>query len=370
MRIVLVGPFPPFRGGISMFNHSLAEIFSKDHKVHRISFSLQYPKPLFPGKTQFFDFEGEKAKKLINSVNPFTWRKTARFINNINPDLVIFQYWMPFFAPAFSSISKGIKNGCGARIIVNCNNITPHEPRALDSLMTAKFFSFCDGFIVMSQTVEDDLLRIEPNAKYRKIPHPIYDIFGESLDQQKAKKLLGISDEKIILNFGLIRDYKGLDILIESAKYLKKKMNNFKILVVGECYGEENDYLQLAEDNKVSDVIDFRFEFVPNEKVNQYFCAADLVVLPYKSATQSGIVPIAYHFNKPVIVTHVGGLPEIIEEGKTGFICNPQAEDIAEGVLKYFNSDHVDTFSEFISNYKKQFSWKNYANILLELAQS
>tara|TARA_Y100000310_G_scaffold322896_1_gene382561 strand:+ start:28960 stop:30018 length:1059 start_codon:yes stop_codon:yes gene_type:complete len=352
-----------------MFNHSLAKVLSKNHDVYRVSFSLQYPKYLFPGKTQFFDFKGENAEPLINSVNPFSWKRTAKYINAISPDMVIFQYWMPFFAPAFSSITKRIKKNCGAQIIVNCNNINPHEPRTTDSFMTAKFFSYCDGFIVMSKTVEKDLKKIEPNPKYRKTPHPIYDIFGECLDQKTAREQVGVSSEKIILNFGLIRDYKGLDILIESAKYLKGKLDNFKILVVGECYGDENEYIQLAEKNGVSDVVEFRFEFVPNEKVNQYFCASDLIVLPYKSATQSGVVPIAYHFNKPVVVSNVGGLPEIVEVGKTGFVCEPDSASIAKGVMQYFKSD-MDQYPPFIAEYKKRFSWENFAKVVLELAQS
>ena len=368
MRIVLVGPFPPYRGGISMFNHSLAKELSKGHEIHRVSFSLQYPKLLFPGKSQFFDFEEEKAERLINSVNPFSWKKTVKYINNTEPDVVIFQYWMPFFAPAFSSIAKGIKKGSGAKILVNCNNITPHEPRTTDSLMTAKFFSYCDGFIVMSKTVEEDLLRIKADPKYRKTPHPIYNVFGKSMDQEKAKTMIGIEAEKVILNFGLIRDYKGLDLLIKSATYLKVKLNDFKILVVGECYGNENDYLQLAKKNDVLDVIDFRFEFVPHESVNQYFCAADLVVLPYKSATQSGVVPIAYHFDKPVVVSNIGGLPEIVRNGETGFICEPDAKQFAEGIIKYYNSD-PGRFSTFISEYKEQFSWEIYVKVLLELIE-
>ena len=369
MRIVLVGPFPPLRGGISMFNHSLAESLAMDHEVHRISFSLQYPQLLFPGKSQYFDFNGNEAKTIINSVNPFSWKKTASYINSLDPDLVLFQYWMPFFAPAFSSIAKKIKKECRAKIFVNCNNITPHEPRAMDSRMTAKFFSYCDGFIVMSDTVENDLLKINPNSKYIKTHHPIYDIFGESIDKVKAKELIDVSEDKIILSFGLIREYKGLDILIESAKYLKEKINNFRILVVGECYGNENDYIQLAIENDVSDVIDFRFEFVPNDKVNQYFCASDLVVLPYKTATQSGIVPIAYHFNKPVVVSNVGGLPEIVDEGKTGFVCEPNSNSISAGILKYYGSD-LDLYSPLIADYKKQFSWDNFVKVFLELVES
>jgi glycosyltransferase involved in cell wall biosynthesis len=369
MRIVLVGPFPPLRGGISMFNHSLAETLSNNHEVHRISFSLQYPQILFPGKTQFFDFEGKQSKAMINSINPFSWKKTVKFINSQKPDIVIFQYWMPFFAPAFASITKGVKKGCGATVIVNCNNITPHESRPLDSAMTARFFNYCDGFVVMSKTVENDLLKIEPNPKYRRTPHPIYDIFGESIEKQKAKDMIGVTEKKVILNFGLIRSYKGLDILIESAKLFKNKIDNFKILVVGECYGDENKYIQLAEDNGVSDVIDFRFEFVPNEKVNQYFCAADLVVLPYKSATQSGVVPIAYHFDIPVVVSNVGGLPEVVVDGETGFICEPNPNSIADSIVKYFNMNPY-FFSQNINEYKKRFSWDNFVKVVLELVES
>lgn len=369
MKIVLVGPFPPYRGGISMFNHSLGLELAKNHEIHRVSFSLQYPKSLFPGKSQYFDFEGEPSEQLINSVNPVSWRKTARWINKIQPDAVVFQYWMPFFAPGFTSIAKQVKRKCGTKIIVNCNNITAHEPKRIDQLMTANFFRYCDGFMVMSDTVENDLKSIEPDPNYRKSPHPLYDVFGESIDQRAAKTTLGITEEKVILNFGLIRDYKGLDLLIRSAKILKSQLTNFKILVVGECYGDKNKYIELAEENNVMDVIDFRFDFVPNERVHEYFCAADVVVLPYKSATQSGVVPIAYHFDRPVVVSNVGGLPEIVEQGKSGFICEPNPEEIADGIKQYFNQSSND-FRSFVAEYKHRFSWSKYADTLLELVQS
>ena len=367
MRILLVGPFPPYRGGISMFNHSLSQELQKDHEVHRISFSLQYPKLLFPGKTQYSNFNGEPASESINSVNPLSWRKTANDINKIYPDLIIFQYWMPFFAPAFTSIAKRLKKSCDAKIIVNCHNITAHEPKPWDNQMTKSFFSYCDGFMVMSNTVEADLKAIKSNPKYKRSPHPIYDVFGDSVDKDKARNSLGLGQENIILYFGLIRDYKGLDILLDSAKLLKNRMKKFKILVAGECYGNENKYIQLAQENNVMDIIDFRFDFVPNEKVSQYFCASDLVVLPYKSATQSGVVPIAYHFDKPVVVSNVGGLHEIVEEGKSGYVCDPTPESISEMIIKFFNEDAVQ-FTEFISKYKQNFSWSNYINVLMELA--
>lgn len=353
-----------------MFNHSLAKSLEINHCVSRISFSLQYPKLLFPGTTQYFDFKGIGAERLIHSTNPISWLKTANRINNINPEVVIFQYWTPFFAPAFSIIAKKIKKGCGAKILVNCNNIIPHEKRVMDKMLTTWFFNYGDGFIVMSGSVEKDLLNLKKDANYIKTPHPVYDVFGASVNKTEARKKLGVKQKKIILNFGLIRDYKGLDLLIKSAKILKTQLSDFKILVVGECYGEDQQYLTLAEKLGVTDVIDFRFGFVPTEKVREYFCAADLVVLPYKSATQSGVVPIAYHFNTPVIVTHVGGLPEIVPEGQAGYISEPNAESLSNSIIKYFFEGTQDSMEEFIRIYKQNFTWDNFTDRVLELTQS
>ena len=245
MKIVLIGPFPPYRGGISLFNHSLADELDKDHDVHRITFSLQYPKAMFPGKSQYSEFKGKLSSRLINSINPTSWIKTSNFINKLSPDLIIFQYWMPFFVPAFNSIAKRVRKGCGAKIMVNCNNIKPHEPKPLDNMMTKTFFNNCDYFMVMSSEVEADLISIIENPKYRKVPHPLYDIFGKKPSKVEARKELKLEAEKIILNFGLVRDYKGLDILIESAKRIKDKIDNFKILVVGECYGNEKKFMKV-----------------------------------------------------------------------------------------------------------------------------
>ena len=367
MKIVLVGPFPPYRGGISMFNHSLAKELEKKHDVHRISFSLQYPKILFPGKTQYFDFKDENSKELINSINPLSWIKTANYIKKLSPDLIVFQYWMSFFAPAFNSIVKHVKKDCNAKIMVNCNNIKSHEPKPGDNILTKSFFKNCDLFMVMSSVVEEELKSLVTKPNYKKSPHPLYEVFGNQVSKNNAKDELKLGDEKIILNFGLVRDYKGLDILINAAKIIKNKINNFKILVVGECYGDEQKYLKLAQKNNVDDVIDFRFGFVPNEIVNYYFCASDLVVLPYKSASQSGIVPIAYHFNKPVIVTNVGGLPEVVEIGKSGLVCEPTVKDISQNIIDLLNSD-LTSYNKFISEYKNNFSWSSFSKNMLELA--
>ena len=368
MKIILVGPFPPLRGGISMFNHSLANELEKNHEVHRISFSLQYPKLLFPGKTQYFNFEGKPSKALINSINPFSWTKTANYIKKLSPDIIVFQYWIPFFAPAFNSIAKQVKKDCNVKIIVNCNNIKSHEPKPAEDIMTKSFFKNCDSFMVMSSAVEHDLKLLINNPNYKKSPHPIYEVFGEKVPKDIARNNLNLGNEKIILHFGLIRDYKGLDILIKAAKTIKNKIDNFKILVVGECYENEEKYINLVNKLNLKDIFDFRFEFIPNEKVNNYFCASDLVVLPYRSATQSGIVPIAYHFDKPVVVSNVGGLPEVVLTGKSGFICEPNSEDLSKTIINFFENNQT-MFSEFISTFKKEFSWHTFTKNLLELTK-
>ena len=367
MKVVLIGPFPPLRGGISMFNHSLSNEFEKTHEVFRISFSLQYPKFLFPGKSQYNEFLGKPAEKLVSSINPLSWSKTAKRIVDIKPDLVIFQYWHPFFSLAFSSIANKIKRGFNAKIIVNCNNIIPHEPNFLDKYLTKKFFKYGDYFVTMSQTVKKVLLQIDPHAKFIESKHPIYDIFGDPIKKDIAMRNLSLSkelDKKIILYFGLIREYKGLDILIEAAQKLKTKLGNFKIVVAGECYGKEAKYLNLAKKLDVLDCFDFRFQFVKDQQISSYFCSSDVVVLPYRSATQSGVIPLAYHFNKPVITTNVGGLPENVLDGQTGFICNPTPKELSNSIVKFFSSSHG--FSSSVMDFKKQFSWEIFVKNIIE----
>mgnify|MGYP006263940937 FL=1 len=367
MKVVLIGPFPPLRGGISMFNHSLSNEFEKNHEVFRISFSLQYPKFLFPGKSQYSEFAGKPAEKLVNSINPLTWSKTAKRIDDIKPDLIIFQYWHPFFSLAYSSIAKKIKKSLKTKIIINCNNINPHEPNFFDKHLTKKFFKYGDYFVTMSQTVKKALLQIDPHAKFIESKHPIYDIFGDPIKKDIARQNLSLSkefNEKIILYFGLIREYKGLDILIKAAQELKKKISNFKIVVAGECYGKEAKYLTLAKKLNVKDCFDFRFQFVKDQHVSSYFCSSDVVVLPYRSATQSGVIPIAYHFNIPVITTNVGGLPENVLDGQTGFICNPTPNELSKSIVKFFSSSHG--FSSSVMDFKKQFSWEIFVKNIIE----
>ena len=360
MKIVLVGPFPPFRGGISDLNAALADHLSKRHEIHAINFTTQYPKVLFPGKTQFK--KGDSAQEVdsircLSSINPFSWRKTAYKIIDIDPDLVLFRFWLPFFAPAFSGVAKKIRKYSDATIMVICDNIIPHEERLLDTRLTKRFFGFIDSFIVLSKKVENELLSFVPEAKYKYSPHPIYSIFNNTLSKEQAKAELKLATKKVLLFFGLIREYKGLDILINAMEKIKTELEDYTLLIVGECYENENKYTELIKKAGITDNVKCHYSFIPDNEVGKYFSAADVVVLPYKTASQSGIVQIAYHFDTPVIVSNVGGLPEIVDEGKTGYCVEPNSNAFAKAIKAFYENDNISEMNSNISEYKSQFSW-------------
>lgn len=373
MRIAIVGPFPPFRGGISDLNSALAYQLSKNHDVRAYNFTTQYPKVLFPGKTQFKigdaaqDFENIRC---LSSINPLTWKKTADKIIINKPDLVLFRYWMPFFSPAFYAVAKRIRKRSNTKIIAMCDNIIPHEKRALDQQLTKRFFEQMDAFIVLSKKVEAELLSFIPDAHYKFSPHPIYSIFGEAPSRDQARELLNISTKKVLMFFGLIREYKGLDILIHAMGKLNKVIDDYTLMIVGECYEDEKKYIDMIEQNGIQNNVYTHFSFVSDEDVGTYFSASDVVVLPYKTASQSGIVQIAYHFDTPVIVSNVGGLPEIVDEGKTGYSVNPDPDSFAEAIQSFFASEDNASFSMNVAEFKKRFSWEtmietieNFANV-------
>ena len=360
MKIVLVGPFPPFRGGISDLNAALADHLSKRHEIHAINFTTQYPKVLFPGKTQFK--KGDSAQEVdsircLSSINPFSWRKTAYKIIDIEPDLVLFRFWLPFFAPAFSGVAKKIRKYSDATIMAICDNIIPHEERLLDTRLTKRFFGFIDSFIVLSKKVENELLSFVPEAKYKYSPHPIYSIFNNTLSKEQAKAELKLATKKVLLFFGLIREYKGLDILINAMEKIKTELEDYTLLIVGECYENENKYTELIQKAGITDNVKCHYSFIPDNEVGKYFSAADVVVLPYKTASQSGIVQIAYHFDTPVIVSNVGGLPEIVDEGKTGYCVEPNSNAFAKAIKAFYENDNISEMNSNISEYKSQFSW-------------
>ena len=370
MRISLIGPFPPFRGGISDFNTALFNELDKSHDIQAINYSTQYPKFLFPGKTQYKDDvdKSPKSKRILSSINPFTWRITVNRIVEFQPDLIVIHYWMPFFAPALRKISVSLKKKTDVKTIAICHNLIPHEKHIFNQFFTKMFLKKIDRLIVMSKSVKLDLLKIVPNTKYRLTQHPIYNIFGNTINKDIAREKLNIKNKNVILYFGLIREYKGLDILLNSIPKIKQELNDFIIIVAGECYEKTEKYHDIIEKLKIQDLVDLRLKFVPDNEVSEYFSAADVVALPYRTATQSGITQIAYNFNRPVIVSDVGGLAEIVPNCKVGYVVEPNANEFAKAIIKFYKENKFKEFSNNIQTHKQLFSWKIFVDNLMELA--
>jgi len=371
MRISLIGPFPPFRGGISDFNYSLSKELDKSHDLQIINFSTLYPKVLFPGNTQFKDKVDKSAKshRVLSSINPLSWIKTVEKIIEFNPEIVIIHYWMPFFAPALRKIAVLLKKKINVKIMAICHNLMPHENHSIYKYFTKRLINKIDRFIVMSDAVKKDLLEFIPNVKYKSTPHPIYEIFGNVVDKKIARQKLDIKAKKVILFFGLIREYKGLDILLNSIPKIKMGLDDFIVIVAGECYERKEKYYDIIKKLKIQDSVDLRFKFIPDCEVAEYFSAADVVVLPYKTATQSGITQIAYNFNRPVIISNVGGLAEIVVEGKTGYVVTPQSDEFAKAIITFFKESKFGEFSDNVKTHKTLFSWEKFADNIIELAQ-
>lgn len=374
MKITILGTAYPMRGGIAHYVALLSEHLKKNHKVNVISFSLQYPKILFPGKTQ--EEKGEETikvtgKPLMNTINPFSWFRTAFHILKDKPDLLIFKYWMPFFAPCYGTITLLTKIfNRKIKVFYVCDNIIPHEKRPGDMLLTKYAFMTVDGGIVQSDAVERDFLSLFPDKKFINTPHPVYTIFGNIISKDEAKKYLNITDEKVILFFGYIRAYKGLDILIDAMPEILKQIK-LKLVVVGEAYENDDKYKKQIEKLGLSNNIILNTDYVPNDEVGKYFSAADVVVLPYKSATQSGIVQIAYNFDKPVIATDVGGLAEVVLNEKTGFIVEPDSpEKLAEAVVRFYTENKEKEFVENVRLEKQKYSWERMVENIEKLYQS
>ncbi|MFC1565585.1 glycosyltransferase [Candidatus Neomarinimicrobiota bacterium] len=371
MRISLIGPFPPFRGGISDFNSALSIDLKKTHDLQIINYSTQYPIFLFPGKTQYKDDvdESRSSERILSSINPFTWRKTVNRILEFQPNLVIIHYWMPFFVPVLRKVAESLKKKINIKIIVICHNLIPHEKYGFSQFLAKRFLNKIDRFVFMSESVKLDLLKIVPYAKYRLTPHPIYNIFGNTIDKEIARNNLGIKAKNVILYFGLIREYKGLDILLNSIPQIKQGLSDFIVIVAGECYEKKEKYSDIIEKLQIQDSVNLRLKFIPDNEVSEYFSAADVVTLPYRTATQSGIIQIAYNFNTPVIVSDVGGLAEIVINGKTGYVVQPESSEFAKAIVKYFSEDKFDEFSNNIQTHKQLFSWEKFVDNLMELTK-
>ncbi|OQX95873.1 hypothetical protein B6I21_03175 [candidate division KSB1 bacterium 4572_119] len=366
MKIVIIGTAYPMRGGIAHYVSLLyKKLLQRGHQVKIISFKRQYPAIFFPGKTQqdlSEDLEVIPSKALLDSIGPLSWIQTFLEIYREKPDLILFKYWMPFFAPCYAAVSFLTRLLTKTKIVYICDNIVPHESNPLDKLLTKIGLWNVDFFIVMSNTVKKSLLDYKPNANYHEAPHPVYDYFQDNFSSETARKNLNLTnDDNVLLFFGYIREYKGLHVLLQAMPLIFKKMD-IKLVVAGEFYDSKNKYEDLIDDLSLGDSVQIFDDYIPNEKVGLFYAAADVVVLPYISATQSGIIQIAYHFNKPVITTDVGGLPEVVEVGKTGDIVpaeNPQA--LADAIVNFFDNKNQNKFPDNVKEYKQRFSWDRLA---------
>ena len=362
-KIVIVGPAHPLRGGgMSTFNERLARAYvDAGAQVKIFSFSLQYPSFLFPGKSQFTDEpapEGLSIRSTINSINPISWFRTGKTIRKLKPELVIIRYWIPFMGPALGTIARRIRKNKKTKIIAITDNVIPHEKRAGDKALTRYFLKPIHGFITMSQSVMDDLKIFDRKKPRALCLHPLYDNYGDPIPRKQALEALGLPEEQhYLLSFGLVRKYKGLDLLLHALASDKLSHLPLKLIVAGEFYDDFEIYRQLVSDLGISDKVIMDNEFIPNAEVVRYFCAGDLVVQPYRDATQSGVTQVAYHFDKPMVVSNVGALPEMVPDGKAGYVVEPEAEQIAEAIRKYFDERKEEEFKVNVREEKKKYSW-------------
>ena len=367
MHIVLLGTAYPFRGGLATFNERLArQLQAEGHKVEVITFTLQYPSFLFPGKTQY---SSEKAptdlhiSQQVNSCNPLNWIKVGRRIRQMQPDLLITCYWMAFFAPCYSIIERIAKSNGKTRCVALVHNMIPHEPSLLDKLFAPLYVRATDGFVALSDSVVQDINRLDPSHKPKtSYPHPIYDHYGEQMSKEEACLALHLQPEKqYMLFFGLVRAYKGLDLLLDAFGFVKDQLPNLQLIIAGEFYEDEDKYRTQIASNQLTNRVIIKNEFIADADLRKYFGAADLIVQPYKSATQSGVTQVAFHFEKPMLVTNVGGLGEIIHDHQMGYAVDPNAQAIAEALTDYYTQNRQADYTAYLIQQKENYSWAKLA---------
>lgn len=370
MKIAIIGSAHPLRGGLAAFNERLAEeLQQQGHTVVIYSFSLQYPNFLFPGKTQFTDEPapaGLNIKTVVNSVNPFNWRTVGGQIKKENYDLILVKYWLPFMGPAFGTILRRAKTK-NTKVICIVDNIIPHEKRPGDSAFTKYFIKPVDAFVTMSRDVLKDV-KTFTDKPAAFTPHPVYDSYGAGVSKEEACKKLNLDpNKKYILFFGFIRKYKGLDLLLEAMNDARVKQAGIELIVAGEYYDDAAAYNEIIEKHSLHNSVHLFTDFIPNSEVRYYFSAADVVVQPYKTATQSGITQIAYHFEKPMVVTNVGGLAEVVPDGEVGYVAEPEPTSIADAVLKFYNVP-ITNLPQNILREKAKYSWQTFTDVMLKTA--
>ncbi len=368
-KVIIIGPGHPLRGGLATFNQRLAKEFidgGDDCTIY--SFSLQYPSFLFPGTTQYSSEpapENLTIKSAINSINPFNWIKVGNRLKKEKPDLIIVRFWLPFMGPALGTILRRVKKNKHTKIICIADNVIPHEKRFGDKPFTNYFLKSCDAFITMSEKVMSDLRLFQPTKPALLVSHPLYDNFGAIISKEEARQKLGVgSKELIILFFGFIRKYKGLDLLLEAMADERIKKAGIKLLVAGEFYEDAKPFYEQIEKLGINDQLILRTDFIQDSEVKNYLCAADAVIQPYRNATQSGVTPLAYHFEKPMVVTNVGGLPSLVPDRKVGLVVEPNPQAIAEGILEFYQLGE-SYFIPHLRNEKQKYSWANMVEVKL-----
>jgi glycosyltransferase involved in cell wall biosynthesis len=377
-KVIIIGPAYPLRGGLASYNERLAKEFSLHNFDTTIyTFSLQYPGFLFPGATQYSTEPAPaelKIKVSINSINPLNWIKVGNKLKHLNADIIVVRYWLPFMGACLGTILRLVKKNNHTKIICIADNILPHEKRIADTFLTKYFLKPVDAFITMSEEVLEDLRKFEKNKPAQFIAHPLYDNFGEKISKKEAREKLKIKNEElIILFFGFIRKYKGLDVLLNAMKILKQRqqkdvnLKQIKLLIAGEFYDDRKIYLNLIDELGIHDDVILHTDFIPDSQVKYYLCAADCVIQPYRNATQSGVTPLAYHFEVPMIVTNVGGLPSLVPHKKSGLVAEPNAEDIAEKIIEYFQLGE-NFFLPHLREEKKKYGWDNMVQAILHIA--
>ncbi len=369
MKIIIVGTAHPYRGGLASFNERLAHQYVQEgHEVEVITFTLQYPAFLFPGKSQYSTESapiGLKITRRIDALNPFNWMKVGKEIKCKSPDQVVFCYWMAFMAPCFGTIARYAR-APQTKMLALIHNMIPHEPTILDKLFPKYFVDSMDGFVAMANSVVKDINQFDENNKPKSVsPHPIYDHYGELVDKKVACEKLGISNQKsYILFFGFIRQYKGLDLLIEAFADIRLQKFSVELIIAGEFYENPAHYLHQIHSLGLEDKIVLRTVFIPDNEVKYYFSVADLVAQPYRTATQSGVSQIAYHFEKPMLVTNVGGLSEIVPDGKVGYVVDVDSEKIADALVDFYENKRSDVFIENIKTEKLKFAWEKMTSAI------
>ena len=376
LKVVVIGSAHPLRGGLATYNERLAkEYLDQGDDVVIYTFRLQYPGFLFPGKTQYSTEPappGIPIQVKTNSINPLNWIKVGRQIKKDKPDLVIVKFWIPFMAPCLGTICRIIRKNKHTRIVSIVDNLIPHEKRPGDRLLIRYWVNSVDGFVAMSRSVLAEInsflgSKLKPTAF---CPHPLYDNFGIPVSKEAAKQQLGLDPEfSYLLFFGFIRDYKGLDLLLKAFADERFRGRSLKLLVAGEFYTDPKPYYELIDRLNLQEAVIMRNEFIPDSAVSTYFCASDLVVQPYKSATQSGVTQIAYHFNKPMIITNVGGLAEFVPDGKVGYIVEPVEQDIANAILKFYDDNKEEEFSGNAAVEKLKYTWARMVETISEIAK-